>query len=230
MSAVIYLATASERIREFFIVAAFRVPQKTYQNGAYGDGKRSWYTTPFLEALSLPKSSPELAGPLSKAYPLAEQIRELRDTRNALIHELATAIGRRERQLFQERPETVEREDLKFEDFQKFTKAAEARIEQQISDTTKRLAEWYTLLAKLSNEAFIVEHKRRPFRVQRRQIDGDVATQRAFVMTAIVLLGVMLDRQALTLRTLAVAALTVMVATPEAVVHPSFQSLSAFSA
>jgi len=53
--------------------------------------------------------------------------------------------------------------------------------------------------------------------------EGQVATQRAFIMTAIVLLGVMLDRQALTLRTLAVAALAVMMATPEAVVHPSFQ-------
>jgi competence protein ComEC len=52
---------------------------------------------------------------------------------------------------------------------------------------------------------------------------AEVATQRAFIMTAIVLVGVMLDRQALTLRTLAVAALAVMVVTPEAVVHPSFQ-------
>ena len=52
---------------------------------------------------------------------------------------------------------------------------------------------------------------------------AEVATQRAFIMTAIVLLGVMLDRQALTLRMLAVAALAVMMATPEAVVHPSLQ-------
>lgn len=52
---------------------------------------------------------------------------------------------------------------------------------------------------------------------------AEVATQRAFVMTAIVLAGVMLDRSALTLRTLAIAALVVMVATPEAIVHPSFQ-------
>jgi competence protein ComEC len=52
---------------------------------------------------------------------------------------------------------------------------------------------------------------------------AEVATQRAFIMTAIVLLGVMLDRQALTLRTLALAALAVMIAAPEAVVHPSFQ-------
>ncbi|CAL8981103.1 ComE operon protein 3 [Rhodoplanes serenus] len=52
---------------------------------------------------------------------------------------------------------------------------------------------------------------------------AEVATRRAFLMTAIVLVGVMLNRRALTLRTLAVAALAVMVASPEAVVHPSFQ-------
>jgi competence protein ComEC len=50
-----------------------------------------------------------------------------------------------------------------------------------------------------------------------------VATQRAFIMTAIVLVGVMFDRPALTLRTLALAALGVMLFAPQAVVHPSFQ-------
>jgi competence protein ComEC len=52
---------------------------------------------------------------------------------------------------------------------------------------------------------------------------AEVATQRAFIMTAIVLVGVMADRPALTLRTLAVAALGVMLLSPESVVHPSFQ-------
>ncbi len=42
-------------------------------------------------------------------------------------------------------------------------------------------------------------------------------------MTAVVLIGVMADRPALTLRTIAVAALAVMLIVPEAVVHPSFQ-------
>jgi competence protein ComEC len=50
-----------------------------------------------------------------------------------------------------------------------------------------------------------------------------VATQRAFIMTAIVLVGVMADRPALTLRTLALAALGVMLFAPQSVVHPSFQ-------
>ncbi|MGE3869882.1 MAG: ComEC/Rec2 family competence protein [Pseudorhodoplanes sp.] len=52
---------------------------------------------------------------------------------------------------------------------------------------------------------------------------AEVATRRAYVMTAIVLLGVMVDRPALTLRTMAVAALAVMLLAPEAIVHPSFQ-------
>ncbi len=52
---------------------------------------------------------------------------------------------------------------------------------------------------------------------------AEVATQRSYIMTSVVLIGVMADRPALTLRTIAVAALAVMLIVPEAVVHPSFQ-------
>jgi competence protein ComEC len=52
---------------------------------------------------------------------------------------------------------------------------------------------------------------------------SEVATQRSFIMTGILLIGVMVDRSALTLRNLALAALGVMLVAPEAVVHPSFQ-------
>ena len=52
---------------------------------------------------------------------------------------------------------------------------------------------------------------------------AEVATQRSFIMIAIVLIGVMLDRPILTLRTVTIAALLVLFFAPEAVVHPSFQ-------
>lgn len=52
---------------------------------------------------------------------------------------------------------------------------------------------------------------------------AQVATQRSFIMIAIVLVAVMIDRTALTLRTLTVAAFGVLLLAPEAVVHPSFQ-------
>ena len=52
---------------------------------------------------------------------------------------------------------------------------------------------------------------------------AEVATQRSFLMTAIVLLAIVFHRRAITFRTLALAALIVLVIAPEAVVHPSFQ-------
>jgi competence protein ComEC len=50
-----------------------------------------------------------------------------------------------------------------------------------------------------------------------------VATQRSFVMIAIVLAGVMADRRALTFRTLTIATFAVLILSPQAVAHPSFQ-------
>ncbi|MGE3148126.1 MAG: ComEC/Rec2 family competence protein [Pseudorhodoplanes sp.] len=52
---------------------------------------------------------------------------------------------------------------------------------------------------------------------------AEVATQRSFIMTGIVLFGIMVERSALTFRTLSVAALVVLLFAPQALVHPSFQ-------
>jgi competence protein ComEC len=52
---------------------------------------------------------------------------------------------------------------------------------------------------------------------------SDVATQRSFFMTAVVLIAVIVDRRAITFRTLAVSAMIVLAIAPEALVHPSFQ-------
>lgn len=52
---------------------------------------------------------------------------------------------------------------------------------------------------------------------------AEIATQRSFLMTAIVLIAIMVDRRAITFRTLAIAALAVLAIAPEALVHPSFQ-------
>src|SRR6201999_2540140 len=52
---------------------------------------------------------------------------------------------------------------------------------------------------------------------------AEVATQRSFFMTAVVLIAVLVDRRAITFRTLAVSAMIVLIMAPEALVHPSFQ-------
>lgn len=52
---------------------------------------------------------------------------------------------------------------------------------------------------------------------------ADAPTLRSFIMISLVLLGVMLDRPAITLRTLSIAAFIVLAITPEAVLNPGFQ-------
>jgi competence protein ComEC len=59
---------------------------------------------------------------------------------------------------------------------------------------------------------------------------AEVATQRSFFMTAVVLIAVIVDRRAITFRTLAITALVVLALAPEALVHPSFQNSVASSA
>ena len=52
---------------------------------------------------------------------------------------------------------------------------------------------------------------------------GNVATERAFVMTAVALVAVMADRRVLSLRAVAVAAVIVLTLRPEALLGPGFQ-------
>lgn len=52
---------------------------------------------------------------------------------------------------------------------------------------------------------------------------GNVATERAFIMVAVALTAVMLDRRAISLRAVAIAAIIVLVLRPEALLGPGFQ-------
>ncbi|WP_373636636.1 ComEC/Rec2 family competence protein [Yoonia sp. BS5-3] len=52
---------------------------------------------------------------------------------------------------------------------------------------------------------------------------GNVATERAFIMVAVMFVAVLLDRRALTLRAVAIAAIIVLVWQPEALTGPGFQ-------
>ena len=60
---------------------------------------------------------------------------------------------------------------------------------------------------------------------------GNVATERAYIIVAVMLVGVILDRRALTLRAVAMAATVVLLIQPEALIGPGFQmSFSATTA
>ena len=54
-----------------------------------------------------------------------------------------------------------------------------------------------------------------------------MATERAYIMVAVMLIAVLLDRRALTLRAVVMAASLVLIPQPEALVGPGFQMLFA---
>jgi hypothetical protein len=157
-SAVIYLAMASERLREFFIAAVFRKPQRGYDtDGKYAGRKRSLFTTPFVEGKERLRTLPHLAENLLKLEAIAGEIRGLRKTRNALVHELATSIGLRERNLIDDPPEAAEPSEIDFSKIKQAVKAAKVEREHGIVQLIEQLAGWNHLLARAANEIFIVE-------------------------------------------------------------------------
>ncbi len=52
---------------------------------------------------------------------------------------------------------------------------------------------------------------------------ANVATERAFIMVAVALVAIMLDRRAITLRTAAISAIIILLTKPESLVEPGFQ-------
>jgi competence protein ComEC len=52
---------------------------------------------------------------------------------------------------------------------------------------------------------------------------GDWSAERAFIMTSIFFIAILFDRRAFTLRNIAIAALVILMISPEAVIHPGFQ-------
>ena len=73
---------------------------------------------------------------------------------------------------------------------------------------TKRIAAWAALIGAFAYLAIS---------------GGSIATQRAFVMAAVALMAIILNRPAITLRALATAALIILILRPESLMHVGFQ-------
>jgi hypothetical protein len=154
MSSIIYLSTASDRLREFLIWAAFRKTPEKY--------KGTEYTVPFLEAKSeFAHSDGPIKEAIQKLYPLAMQIRVLRKERNKLVHEISTEIARRESEMIRRGRKAKEVKNIDFAAIREVAKKDINSRQEKITQTINELADWYKILVQASNEAFIFENYRR---------------------------------------------------------------------
>lgn len=156
MSALIYLSTASERLRELFIAAAYRVPQDSYikSRAKFKGESRGYYATVFAEvAASFPKIEC-----ISRLQACVAEICAMRDERNTLIHEVATAIAIRER----ETQQVVEDSDSalhSFDEVMRRVQAARTEFFDQQSRIVESLIDRYSMLIKAIGEAFDFENQ-----------------------------------------------------------------------
>jgi len=134
-------------------------PQRRYDtDGKYAGQKRSLFITPFAEGKEWLRTLPQLAENLAKLEVIAGQICELRDARNELVHEIATSIGLRERNMIDDPKKVAEPSEIDFNDIKEAVKAARAERQQRMGRLIQQLAGWNHLLARAANEIFIVEH------------------------------------------------------------------------
>lgn len=147
MGATVALGSASDRIRDLFIATAFHQKTKAYGLERPGESKqakklRGSYRGPFDDALfrfgNRPDLNPMVIASLEALPSTAEQVQEHRDTRNEIVHEIATEMGQRERWLIEQPAETEQASEM---------------------EAVAGPIGWYKLLMTLSNHVFIAHNQ-----------------------------------------------------------------------
>jgi hypothetical protein len=167
LSTMVMLNAASDRLREFFVMAFFRMKTDAYdrKKGACFGNKYNWYQTPFIEAKDSANSS--IAVQLEGLAILAEEIFRHRKTRNTMVHEIATKVGERERKLTRLQRDRFDEQQIsgfvpqvpKFEETkQRFTQAQDSH-KAEIRQTMDDVVSWYKTLVQASSYAFEVENR-----------------------------------------------------------------------
>jgi len=165
MSSLLFLSTATARLRDFFILAAYRETPNQYKLRKRSQLGKTWrerYVTPFVEAQAdFKNSSPNLLDPLNSLVELTKEIHNIRKRRNKLIHEIASDIGLREKRMIEDATTGDEPEAPTWEELQAAIIKTNETGDQKTVAMKEQFVSWYALLMKAINDAFIFEHHRR---------------------------------------------------------------------
>lgn len=166
LSSMVWLSTASDRLRDLFIAAVFQVNTGQYENAQKDEDdakqkserKAVWYSRPFYDAVAL-----SIADDFSKeafaALPvMADSMFVFRSARNEVVHAVATELGRQQRELARKKKPDVVDENFSYEDIKRHKELADTEYLARVESDVARLVSWYELLIQMSNEVFIVEN------------------------------------------------------------------------
>jgi hypothetical protein len=159
-----WLNVASDRLREYFVMAQFGLSVRDY-NKAYrlktGD-KQPPYSAPFQEA-GKNKSGPSKAN-LGKLAPLAGQLQKHRTDRNMLVHQIASLEAKLSLELLYEQRKLIGVNGI-FATIAENTATVFQTAAKLIEFSIKQCKDWYVNLVKASSLVFEAEYfsrKREP--------------------------------------------------------------------
>ena len=168
MSAMFLLGAASDRIWDFFVLAVFKKPRERprqsptkdyYAKGKFENRERSKYSTAFHEASRLTGKTNDISDSLTELPNITEKIELFRESRNGIVHRIATEQGQQELRLVNDPPSNDGTDHVDW------TPPSEEVIRemryQEETEHQKRIAEpidWYKTLIEASNHVFIIEN------------------------------------------------------------------------
>jgi hypothetical protein len=162
-TSLLWLGIASDRIREFFLLAVFG--QSADQFFSRRSGPRNW-GAPFTASLTLARNQHELTL-LTELEALGLKIQSSRSARNTITHVHATrAAARSQALLSEQRTRATTGEpypspaDLTLEEL-RVTAASTAYPQGERAAALEEMKEWYQRLAHTSNIIFQIEYNRR---------------------------------------------------------------------
>ena len=147
---LLILSMASDRLRDFFVMAYFNVNFTKYRS------QKREFRGPFVESRLSPRG---VGTQLKKLLPLVEEIQKNRSIRNKLVHEVATRSGKMNQSLFNSRRKALGKEPIR-EAKQSWGKWKQ-EVAREIKDSGRYLSGWYNTLVSASNLVFEIEHRLR---------------------------------------------------------------------
>jgi hypothetical protein len=174
VSAMVLLNSASDRLREFFVMEYFQKKYKVYDRKKDDEQNRkhSWYQTPFKQALESGDQS--IAEQLGNLAPLAEDIYRHREKRNEIVHEVASKTGKISRDITHKQQERFDKErqsgfvrqEINFEETSKHFAEAQEAHKGELRAAVDQIISWYKTLVQASSYVFEIENHLRKQRIQ----------------------------------------------------------------
>lgn len=162
----LWLNVASDRVRDYFIMARFRISTKEFKSL---HKKNGLYARPFRTHEA--NEGPSAKGVAKQLIPLAERLGEFRDTRNEIVHAVASRQGNNalislkyQREQATEVPfvgRSMESFAKHQSDTDDLVKTLNENHRKELLDASVQLKEWYMLLVKTASLVFEFEYWKR---------------------------------------------------------------------